>query len=183
MQIPASTPLPDPPSWIEICCSPVAFGFSDAVPADLPSRMRSISDSTTYPVPDLPCPIAFSSKEFHMYSPLYVNDPGDLIATIPSMLGFRPERSLVVAILQDSTTTPDMPARIVAVTRFDRVRRRPHPTNSARLGTGLSAKRQHSRTRDHRRRPHRSTAIGAGPRAPDATTQSHQHAQTPLRRW
>ncbi len=50
--------------------------------------------------------------------PARLDDPGDLIAAIPAMLGFRPERSLVLAVL---CAAPDAPhsAVIDLVVRFD----------------------------------------------------------------
>ncbi|MFC4126749.1 DUF4192 domain-containing protein [Nocardia rhizosphaerae] len=49
--------------------------------------------------------------------PLRVDDPGALIAALPAMLGFVPERSLVVAILHEPARTG--PSAIEAVVRFD----------------------------------------------------------------
>lgn len=49
--------------------------------------------------------------------PLRVDDPGTLIAALPAMLGFVPERSLVAAVLR-GTGAPG-PTAIEAVVRFD----------------------------------------------------------------
>ncbi|MFF2082322.1 DUF4192 domain-containing protein [Nocardia sp. NPDC058176] len=48
---------------------------------------------------------------------LRVDQPGDLIAALPAMLGFVPERSLVVAVL--CRPSPGAAAAIEAVVRFD----------------------------------------------------------------
>ncbi|WP_280420429.1 DUF4192 domain-containing protein [Nocardia carnea] len=50
--------------------------------------------------------------------PARLDDPGDLIAAIPAMLGFRPERSLVLAVLCAAPDAPDS-AVIDLVVRFD----------------------------------------------------------------
>ncbi|MEU1980287.1 DUF4192 domain-containing protein [Nocardia sp. NPDC019395] len=50
--------------------------------------------------------------------PARLDDPGDLIAAIPALLGFRPERSLVLAVLCDVPATPRS-AAIDLVVRFD----------------------------------------------------------------
>lgn len=50
--------------------------------------------------------------------PARLDDPGDLIAAIPAMLGFRPERSLVLAVLCAAPGAPDS-AVIDLVVRFD----------------------------------------------------------------
>ncbi|MFI5716872.1 DUF4192 domain-containing protein [Nocardia sp. NPDC051750] len=50
--------------------------------------------------------------------PARLDDPGDLIAAIPAMLGFHPERSLVLAVLCDVPGTP-LSAVIDLVVRFD----------------------------------------------------------------
>ncbi|SEM33041.1 protein of unknown function [Rhodococcus maanshanensis] len=47
--------------------------------------------------------------------PVRIGDPGDLIAAIPAMLGFRPARSLVLVCLDEG----DGPARVRAVMRHD----------------------------------------------------------------
>ncbi|MFE9789246.1 DUF4192 domain-containing protein [Nocardia salmonicida] len=47
-----------------------------------------------------------------------VDDPGELIATIPAMLGFVPTRSLVMALLSPDAT-PERDQSIRAVMRFD----------------------------------------------------------------
>ncbi|WP_327150532.1 DUF4192 domain-containing protein [Nocardia sp. NBC_01329] len=49
--------------------------------------------------------------------PTHLDDPGDLLAAIPAMLGFRPERSLVLAVLCASPTAES--AVIDLVVRFD----------------------------------------------------------------
>lgn len=49
--------------------------------------------------------------------PLRVDDPGELIAALPAMLGFVPERSLVVAVLHEPSRTGA--AAIEAIVRFD----------------------------------------------------------------
>ncbi|MFJ2836211.1 MULTISPECIES: DUF4192 domain-containing protein [Nocardia] len=48
---------------------------------------------------------------------LRVDDPGELIAALPAMLGFVPERSLVVAVLHEAA--PGGSTAIEAVVRFD----------------------------------------------------------------
>lgn len=50
--------------------------------------------------------------------PARLDDPGDLIAAIPAMLGFRPESSLVLAVLCAAPDAPDS-AGIDLVVRFD----------------------------------------------------------------
>ncbi len=49
---------------------------------------------------------------------LHVDDPGELIVAMPAMVGFVPERSLVVAVLRGTTDTERSPI-IDAVVRFD----------------------------------------------------------------
>jgi hypothetical protein len=49
---------------------------------------------------------------------LHVDDPGELIAALPAMVGFVPERSLVVAVLRAAPEHVDVPI-IDAVVRFD----------------------------------------------------------------
>ncbi|QBS44937.1 DUF4192 domain-containing protein [Nocardia sp. CS682] len=50
----------------------------------------------------------------------YIDDPGDLIAAIPAMLGFPPERSLLIVVLTDSACDPPPhSARVFAAMRFD----------------------------------------------------------------
>ncbi|WP_084501741.1 DUF4192 domain-containing protein [Nocardia xishanensis] len=49
--------------------------------------------------------------------PLRVDDPGELIAAVPAMVGFYPSRSLVVAVLGPSE--PGASPAIAAVLRFD----------------------------------------------------------------
>ncbi|CAM4307646.1 DUF4192 domain-containing protein [Nocardia ninae] len=50
----------------------------------------------------------------------YVDDAGDLIAAIPTMLGFVPERSLLIAVLTDSECDPPADAgHVFAIMRFD----------------------------------------------------------------
>ncbi|MEV2225438.1 DUF4192 domain-containing protein [Nocardia vinacea] len=49
---------------------------------------------------------------------LHVDDPGDLIVAVPAMVGFVPERSLVVAVLRDGPDPEGAPI-IDAVARFD----------------------------------------------------------------
>ncbi|WP_194814327.1 DUF4192 domain-containing protein [Nocardia sp. XZ_19_385] len=51
-------------------------------------------------------------------SPLRIDDPGELIVAMPPMLGFVPERSLVVAVLR-AGMPPGMSPVIDAVARFD----------------------------------------------------------------
>ncbi|MEV0292701.1 DUF4192 domain-containing protein [Nocardia sp. NPDC050710] len=50
--------------------------------------------------------------------PLRVDDPGELIAAMPAMVGFPPERSLVIAVLADGVAAGASPM-IEAVVRFD----------------------------------------------------------------
>ncbi|MFE7800083.1 DUF4192 domain-containing protein [Nocardia sp. NPDC057440] len=49
---------------------------------------------------------------------LRIDDPGELIAAMPAMVGFVPERSLVVAVLRTAPEHVDIPI-IDAVVRFD----------------------------------------------------------------
>ncbi|WP_433203763.1 DUF4192 domain-containing protein [Nocardia sp. CA-107356] len=49
---------------------------------------------------------------------LHVDDPGELIVAVPAMVGFVPERSLVVAVLRGAPD-PDHSPIIDAVVRFD----------------------------------------------------------------
>lgn len=49
---------------------------------------------------------------------LHVDDPGELIVAVPAMVGFVPERSLVVAVLRHMTGAEQSPI-IDAVVRFD----------------------------------------------------------------
>ncbi|MEV6138150.1 DUF4192 domain-containing protein [Nocardia sp. NPDC051990] len=49
---------------------------------------------------------------------LHVDDPGELIAAVPAMVGFTPRRSLVVAVLKDAPNPGSSPI-IDAVLRFD----------------------------------------------------------------
>lgn len=50
----------------------------------------------------------------------YFDNPGDLIAAIPAMLGFVPERSLLVMVLTDSACDPPIEsAYVFAAMRFD----------------------------------------------------------------
>ncbi|MEU2032794.1 DUF4192 domain-containing protein [Nocardia amamiensis] len=49
---------------------------------------------------------------------LHVDDPGELIVAVPAMVGFMPERSLVVAVLRDSAD-PGHGLVIDVVLRFD----------------------------------------------------------------
>ncbi|MEV6558324.1 DUF4192 domain-containing protein [Nocardia sp. NPDC051756] len=50
----------------------------------------------------------------------YIEDPGDLIAAIPAMLGFVPERSLLIVVLADSECHPPSDsAQVFAIMRFD----------------------------------------------------------------
>ncbi len=49
---------------------------------------------------------------------LHVDDPGELIVAVPAMVGFVPERSLVVAVLRGATDAEQSPI-IDAVVRFD----------------------------------------------------------------
>lgn len=49
---------------------------------------------------------------------LHVDDPGELIVAVPAMVGFVPERSLVVAVLR-SAPNPEHSPVIDAVVRFD----------------------------------------------------------------
>ncbi|MFI6998316.1 DUF4192 domain-containing protein [Nocardia sp. NPDC050175] len=50
----------------------------------------------------------------------YIDDPGDLVAAVPAMLGFVPERSLLMVVLTDSACEPQVGAALVsAVLRFD----------------------------------------------------------------
>ncbi|MFC9896342.1 DUF4192 domain-containing protein [Nocardia sp. NPDC127579] len=51
-------------------------------------------------------------------SPLRIDEPGALIAALPSMLGFVPQRSLVVAVLR-AGQPPDTGPLIDAMARFD----------------------------------------------------------------
>ncbi|MBP2190408.1 DUF4192 domain-containing protein [Nocardia goodfellowii] len=51
-------------------------------------------------------------------SPLRIDDPGELIVALPPMLGFVPERSLVVAVLR-AGLAPGISPVIDAVVRFD----------------------------------------------------------------
>ncbi|MFE9322639.1 DUF4192 domain-containing protein [Nocardia sp. NPDC052278] len=62
--------------------------------------------------PGEPAQDAFASNALH------VNDPGELIVAVPAMVGFVPERSLLVTLLQD-TPDPDGAPIIDAVARFD----------------------------------------------------------------
>lgn len=57
--------------------------------------------------------------------PARLDDPGDLLAALPAMLGFRPERSLVLAVLCAAPTAES--AVIDLVVRFDL----PHPGTGA----------------------------------------------------
>ncbi|MFE9328344.1 DUF4192 domain-containing protein [Nocardia sp. NPDC052278] len=59
--------------------------------------------------------------------PLHVNDPGELIVAVPAMVGFVPERSLVVAVLRERG---DRRRPIIdAVLRFD-LPEDPHPNRA-----------------------------------------------------
>ncbi|KAA8880381.1 DUF4192 domain-containing protein [Nocardia colli] len=50
----------------------------------------------------------------------YLEDPGEIIAAIPAMLGFVPERSLLVVVLKDSACDPPLDStHVFAVMRFD----------------------------------------------------------------
>ncbi|MFC8532069.1 DUF4192 domain-containing protein [Nocardia sp. NPDC057227] len=54
----------------------------------------------------------------------YLADPGALLASVPAMIGFTPERSLVIAVLREPTTSTSPPAtngvaRVDAVVRFE----------------------------------------------------------------
>lgn len=49
---------------------------------------------------------------------LHIDDPGELIAALPAMVGFVPERSLVVTVLRAAPEHVDIPI-IDAVVRFD----------------------------------------------------------------
>ncbi|WP_405165536.1 DUF4192 domain-containing protein [Nocardia sp. NBC_01499] len=50
----------------------------------------------------------------------YLDEPGDLVAAVPAMLGFVPERSLLVVVLTDSACEPQIGSAFVsAVLRFD----------------------------------------------------------------
>ncbi|MFG1795817.1 DUF4192 domain-containing protein [Nocardia sp. NPDC049149] len=53
-------------------------------------------------------------------SPIHIDDPGDFIAAIPVMLGFVPERSLIVTALKESACDPPTgSASVFAALRFD----------------------------------------------------------------
>ncbi|MFI1459680.1 DUF4192 domain-containing protein [Nocardia carnea] len=69
-------------------------------------------------------------------APARLDDPGDLIAAIPAMLGFRPERSLVLAVLCAAPDAPDS-AVIDLVVRFDL--RQPGTGQTADEGTVAAA--------------------------------------------
>lgn len=50
----------------------------------------------------------------------YIDEPGDLVAAVPAMLGFVPERSLLVMVLTESACDPRIGSALVsAVLRFD----------------------------------------------------------------
>ncbi|WP_280399250.1 DUF4192 domain-containing protein [Nocardia carnea] len=64
--------------------------------------------------------------------PARLDDPGDLLAAIPAMLGFCPERSLILAVLCAGTEAPHS-AVVDLVVRFDLLRpvdRRPPDTTT-----------------------------------------------------
>ncbi|MEV0027851.1 DUF4192 domain-containing protein [Nocardia sp. NPDC050793] len=72
---------------------------------------RSDSGKTT-PVPDQAC------EDSAAAGTLRVDEPGNLIAALPAMLGFAPQRSLVVIVLSDSVNPGQDPVIDVAL-RFD----------------------------------------------------------------
>ncbi|MGN2637071.1 DUF4192 domain-containing protein [Nocardia takedensis] len=67
--------------------------------------------------PTLVARTAMCGETAPRYGALRVEDPGELIAALPAMVGFRPERSLVVAVIgvEGAHATPV----IEAVVRFD----------------------------------------------------------------
>ncbi|WP_062985981.1 DUF4192 domain-containing protein [Nocardia anaemiae] len=59
-----------------------------------------------------------TSKDHTAADRLHVDDPGELIVAVPAMVGFVPQRSLVVAVLRDAPNPGRSPI-IDAVLRFD----------------------------------------------------------------
>ncbi|WP_054814154.1 DUF4192 domain-containing protein [Nocardia arizonensis] len=82
-------------------------GYSDRRTSEVPDDFGEFALTVA---PEVNC-----GESVPPYGALRVDDPGELIAALPAMLGFVPERSLVVAVLRPAAASP----LIEAVVRLD----------------------------------------------------------------
>ncbi|MFX0581011.1 DUF4192 domain-containing protein [Nocardia nepalensis] len=81
--------------------------------------MPDNTDDAAWPAStETPSASGQTSEDHTAADGLHVDDPGELIVAVPAMVGFVPQRSLVVAVLRDAPNPGHSPI-IDAVLRFD----------------------------------------------------------------